>query len=97
MTTQHAVKDSWSGRQVWWCPSKLTVKLLQWQSLAAKQDTGKSQLWSSNQKVQWNMALSNTDQVKDLHIRGDVGVPTQPAPLKIAVPKQTFSTKATPE
>jgi hypothetical protein len=42
MTMQRAVKDSWSGRQVWWCPSTLTNKLLQWQNLAAKQDTGKS-------------------------------------------------------
>jgi hypothetical protein len=42
MTTQCAVKDSWSGRQVWRCPSTLMTKLMQWQSLAAKQDTGKS-------------------------------------------------------
>jgi hypothetical protein len=42
MTTQCAVKDSWSGRQIWQCPSTLTTKLVQWQSLAVKQETGKS-------------------------------------------------------
>ncbi len=33
MTTQHVVKDSWSGRQIWWFPSTLTAKLLQQQNL----------------------------------------------------------------
>jgi hypothetical protein len=28
MTTQLAVKDSWSGRQVWWCPSTQNTKLV---------------------------------------------------------------------
>jgi hypothetical protein len=28
--------------QDWWCPSTLTSKLVQWQNLAAKQDTRKS-------------------------------------------------------
>ncbi len=36
MTMQCVAKDSWSGRQVWRCPSTLTTKLVQWQSLAAK-------------------------------------------------------------
>ncbi len=39
--------------------------------------------WAPNHKVQWNMALSNTDQVKDLHNRGDVGILTQPDPMKL--------------
>jgi hypothetical protein len=39
--------------------------------------------WLPNHKVQWNMTLSNTDQVKDLRYRGDVGVRTQPDPMKL--------------
>ncbi len=39
--------------------------------------------WSPNHNVQWNMMLSNTEQVKDLHNRGDVGVRTQPDPMKL--------------
>ncbi len=42
MTMLCAVKDSWSGWQVWWCPSTLNTKLVQWQKLVAKQDTGKN-------------------------------------------------------
>jgi hypothetical protein len=42
MIMQCEVKDFFGGRQVWRCPSTLTTKLVQWQSLAAKQDTGKS-------------------------------------------------------
>ncbi len=42
MTAQLAVKDSWSGRQVWWCPSTHNTKLVQWQNLATKQDNYKS-------------------------------------------------------
>ncbi len=72
MTMQRAVKDSWSVRQVWWCPSTLTTKLVQWQNLATKQDTGKSH-GHQTKKLQWNMVLFNTDQVKDLRSRGDVG------------------------
>ncbi len=74
MTTQCAVKDSWSGRQVWWCPSTLTTKLLQWQSLGAKQDTGKSC------GHQTRRCKSSTDHVKDLRSMGNVGICTQPVP-----------------
>jgi hypothetical protein len=40
-------------------------------------------LWSPNHKVQWNMTLSNTDQVKDLRNRDDVDVRTQSDPMKL--------------
>jgi hypothetical protein len=43
------------------------------------------------------MMLSNTDHVKDLSSRGNVGVRTQPVPHLMAVPKQTSSSKETPE
>ena len=82
MTMQCAVKDSWSGRQVWWCPSTLTTKLMQWQNLVVKTRYWQEP-WLPNHKVQWNMTLSNTDQVKDLHGRGDVGVHTQLDPMKL--------------
>jgi hypothetical protein len=48
-------------------------------------------------KYAWNMTSSDTDQVKDLHSRGDhIGVRAQLAPHKIIVSKQTFSPEATP-
>ncbi len=36
--------------------------------------------WLPNQKVQWNMTSFDTDQVQDLHSRGDFDVCAQLAP-----------------
>ncbi len=58
-----------------------------YQACAMAKSCGKTRYWqapwSPNQKVQWNMMSSNTDQVKDLRSGGDVGVRTQPDPLKL--------------
>ncbi len=72
-----------------------------YKACAIAKSCGKSRYWqepwSPNHKVQWNMMSSNTNQVKDLRSKGDIGVHTQPVPYKIAVPKQTSLPKAKPE
>jgi hypothetical protein len=58
-----------------------------YQACAMAKSCGKTRYWqepwSPNQKVQWNMTLSNTDQVKDLRSRGDDGVCTQLDPINL--------------
>ena len=73
MTTQCAVKDSWSGRQVWWCPSTQNTKLLWWQNLAAKQA----------------MYTSHGHQTTLRSRGDDIGVCALLALQKIGVQKQT--------
>jgi hypothetical protein len=70
-----------------------------YQALATAKSCGKTRYcqepWSPNQKVQWNMTSSNTDQVKDLRSRGYDSVYTQLDSIKLLFQSRSPLTRKT--